>query len=70
LPQIAKFGHHHFRISKHVVDGRTCTLIHPMEEDERLDEIARMLGGEKITKVTRDHAREILNSGFNTQSNA
>jgi DNA repair protein RecN (Recombination protein N) len=61
LPQIAKFGDHHFRISKRVVDERTCTVIQPLSENDRLDEIARMLGGEKITRATLDHAREMLN---------
>jgi DNA repair protein RecN (Recombination protein N) len=60
LPQIAKFGSHHFRISKQVVDGRTCTTIRLLSADERTREVARMLGGEKITRITLDHARELL----------
>jgi DNA repair protein RecN (Recombination protein N) len=60
LPQIAKFGDHHFRISKQVSRGRTKTTILPLGKEERLKEIARMLGGEKITRATRDHARELL----------
>jgi DNA repair protein RecN (Recombination protein N) len=60
LPQIAKFGDHHFRISKQVSRGRTRTTILPLGKKERLNEIARMLGGEKITQATRDHARELL----------
>jgi DNA repair protein RecN (Recombination protein N) len=60
LPQIAKFAHHHFRISKQVHDGRTHTTIQPLSADERTAEIARMLGGEKITAVTLEHARELL----------
>jgi len=62
LPQIAKFGDHHFIISKHVSDGRTKTSINCLSIPERIDEIARMLGGEKITQATLDHAREMLNS--------
>jgi DNA repair protein RecN (Recombination protein N) len=61
LPQIAKFGHHHFRISKQVANGRTRTAITPLSADERTREIARMLGGEKITRVTLEHAKELLN---------
>jgi len=61
LPQIAKFGSHHFRISKQVADGRTRTAITPLSADERTREIARMLGGEKITRVTLEHAKELLN---------
>jgi DNA repair protein RecN (Recombination protein N) len=60
LPQIAKFGDHHFNISKSVSRGRTRTTITPLGENERIDEIARMLGGVKITQKTLDHAREML----------
>ena len=60
LAQIAKFGQHHFSISKQVVDGRTRTSIQPLSEDERPREIARMLGGEVITAATLQHARELL----------
>jgi len=60
LPQIAKFGDHHFRISKYVADGRTRTSLDPLVADGRTREIARMLGGEKITRVTLEHAKELL----------
>jgi DNA repair protein RecN (Recombination protein N) len=60
LPQIAKFGEHHFSISKHVNDGRTLTTIQPLNKKDRYKEIARMLGGEEITQTTLDHARELL----------
>ncbi len=62
LPQIAKFGDHHFSISKHVAEGRTKTSINSLSIPERIDEIARMLGGESITRATLDHAREMLDS--------
>jgi DNA repair protein RecN (Recombination protein N) len=62
LPQIAKFGDHHFNISKQVVRGRTTTTITRLTESERVTEIARMLGGEKITRATLDHAHEMLNN--------
>jgi len=62
LPQIAKFGDHHLRISKHVSGGRTKTTITPLAENERVEEIARMLGGEEITRATIAHAREMLES--------
>jgi len=60
LPQIAKFADHHYRISKSVSGGRTKTRIDPLGKNERIDELARMLGGEKITQVALDHAREML----------
>jgi DNA repair protein RecN (Recombination protein N) len=60
LPQIAKFGRHHFRISKQVHAGRTATRIEKLSTKERIHEIARMLGGEKITPKTLAHAGEML----------
>ena len=60
LPQIAKYGHHHFRIVKAVAKGRTRTTIVPLSVDERVEELARMLGGKTITAKTRAHAREML----------
>ena len=62
LPQIAKFANQHFSISKHVSDGRTKTFIKRLSGEERIKEIARMLGGEKITQATMDHAREMLDN--------
>jgi DNA repair protein RecN (Recombination protein N) len=61
LPQIAKFGRHHFRISKQVRAGRTATRIEQLSDKDRIHEIARMLGGEKITPKTLAHAGEMLN---------
>lgn len=62
LPQIAKFGDHHFRISKQVSGGRTRTFIDRLSAKDRIKEIARMLGGETITQATLDHAQEMLKS--------
>ncbi len=61
LPQIAKYGRHHFRIEKGVSKGRTRTTIAQLDPDERVEEVARMLGGEAITQTTLEHAREMLN---------
>lgn len=60
LAQIASFGRHHFKISKQIENRRTCTRITPLDDKERLEEITRMIGGEKITRATRNHAREML----------
>ena len=60
LPQIAKFGDHHFRIVKTVADGRTRTTIEPLDGPGRVEELARMLGGETIGDQTLAHARELL----------
>ncbi|MBW1893086.1 MAG: DNA repair protein RecN [Deltaproteobacteria bacterium] len=61
LAQIAKFGSNHFKISKSILGGRTRTEIEPLDKKERVKELARMMGGEKITTATMDHARELLN---------
>jgi len=60
LPQIAKFGNHHYRIFKHIENGRTITNMNSVSHEDRIKEIARMMGGEKITKATLDHAKEML----------
>lgn len=62
LPQIAKFGRSHFRIFKQIVSDRTSTVIEPLDEEERVQEIARMLGGIEMTQTTLDHAVEMLES--------
>jgi len=68
LPQIAKFGDHHFRISKQVYRGRTVTIIKPLDNKDRVKEIARMLGGVKITRATLAHAHEMLDMAANRLS--
>lgn len=60
LPQIARFGSHHFRIIKKVLEGRTTTTIQAMNSEERVHELARMLGGETLTPAAWEHARELL----------
>lgn len=62
LPQIAKFARHHFRIDKKVCAGRTATTIEHLNSESRIQEIARMLGGEKITAKTLAHAKELVMS--------
>ncbi len=65
LPQIAKFANQHYCISKHVSKGRTRTSILLLSAEDRHKEIARMLGGEKITEATLAHAREMLDKVAN-----
>ena len=60
LPQIARFGDRHFRIQKSVVNGRTRTDIAPLSHEERVNELARMLGGVELTPATLEHAREMV----------
>ncbi|MGE5790096.1 MAG: DNA repair protein RecN [Syntrophaceae bacterium] len=60
LPQIASFGQTHYRVVKSVNDGRTRTDVRSLAEDERLEEITRMLGGVEVTDKTRAAAKEML----------
>jgi DNA repair protein RecN (Recombination protein N) len=60
LPQIACYGDQHYVVRKSARKGRTFTTIQGITGEERLEEIARMLGGAKISKKTRAHAREML----------
>lgn len=60
LPQSAAFGERHLVVTKSVSGGRTRTNISPVEGEARVSEIARMLGGENLTKVVREHAKELI----------
>lgn len=60
LPQVAALGEHHLCVSKSQVNGQTLSTIVKLNEAERVEEIARMLGGIEITETTRQHAREML----------
>jgi DNA repair protein RecN (Recombination protein N) len=64
LAQIAKFGSHHFRIVKEVSNGRTSTAIYPLQAEDRILELARMLGGVKLTQATLEHAQEMFEDGM------
>lgn len=60
LAQVAAQGIHHWRVSKATVDGATYSTIEVLNQAQRVDEIARMLGGVTITDATREHALEML----------
>jgi DNA repair protein RecN (Recombination protein N) len=60
LPQIAAFADHHFRVRKDVRSGRTVTSVDRLDLPGRVEEMARMLGGEAVSGTARDHAREML----------
>ena len=63
LAQVASVADHHFKIAK-ITDGQsTRTSVNSLTKDERVEELARMLGGVKITERTRDHAAERLETG-------
>ena len=60
LPQIAGKAGSHFIVFKTVKDKRTHSSIRRLSEQERVEEIARMSSGEKITETTLKHAREMI----------
>lgn len=60
LPQVAALGKHHLRVSKSQTNGQTLSTIAKLDSAERIEEIARMLGGIEITETTRQHAKEML----------
>ena len=64
LPQSAVYGNQHFVVSKAVSGGRTRSAIRAVAGEERVREIARMLGGEKTTSVVLRHAQELLSGSM------
>jgi DNA repair protein RecN (Recombination protein N) len=61
LPQIAAKGEHHFKVFKAESKVDTVTQISLLSSEERLVEIAQMLGGNNISKSAKDHAQQLLN---------
>jgi DNA repair protein RecN (Recombination protein N) len=60
LPQIAALADSHHVVQKEIVKGQTATTVRELKARERVDEVARMLGGIKITDRTRKHAEEMV----------
>ena len=60
LPQIAGFADTHFKVTKETINGRTVVKVSELDSKGRVEEIAKMLGGEKVTDISRKHAREML----------
>jgi DNA repair protein RecN (Recombination protein N) len=63
LPQIAAMCDAHFCVSKREDDGRTVTRVDRLGPAERVEEVARMLGGEQVTAKIRAAARELIGQG-------
>ena len=61
LPQIAAKGDTHFKVYKEDVDNRTATHLVRLNDDERIVEIAQMLGGKKMSSSAIAHAKQLLN---------
>ncbi|HBN95004.1 MAG TPA: DNA repair protein RecN, partial [Firmicutes bacterium] len=65
LPVVASFGTHHYSVQKHSQGERTVVSVHLLQQDERVEELSRMLGGSTDQPVTFEHARELLKrTGF------
>jgi len=60
LPQVAAQGHHHLQVSKAINGNATHSAVQVLGDKERVEELARMLGGVEITKETRANARQML----------
>ncbi len=60
LPQVAAQGNHHLKVSKSQNSEKTVSQVQILGRAERVEEVARMLGGATITDTTRRHARELL----------
>lgn len=67
LPQIAAMADHHFCIEKRVEDNRSITDIRCLDEEESIEEVARMLGGASITENVRNNAKEMKDLARNTK---
>jgi DNA repair protein RecN (Recombination protein N) len=61
LPQVAAKGHHHLKVEKLTTKNDVSTQIQPLSSAQRIEELARMLSGTKITQQTLAHAEELLN---------
>ena len=70
LAPIAALAQHHVRVSKGVRGGRTRATVTVLDGAERVEEIARMLGGASVTAAAREHARDLLGSGSGAAANA
>jgi DNA repair protein RecN (Recombination protein N) len=62
LAPIAAHAARHLAVEKRVVRGSTRTSVRVLDEAGRVEELARMLGGERVTDTSRRHARELLRS--------
>ncbi len=69
LPQIAAMADSNYKIAKQAVDNKTVTNITQLSDNEVIEELARMLGGEDITDAVRDNAHELINTA-NTKKEA
>lgn len=68
LPQVAAMADTHLFIAKETIDGRTKTTVEALNEEEKINEISRMISGVEITELTKQHARELLQLAAKTKN--
>ena len=60
MPQVASMSDHHLLISKASDDSRTTTHVKELKNEERINEVARMISGAHVTDLTRENAKEMI----------
>lgn len=68
LPQVASFGHQHWRVGKRTEGSETLSEVVLLSEQERVEEVARLISGSTVTDSTRAHARDLLAAPLKTSS--
>ncbi|SUZ32210.1 DNA repair protein RecN [Roseibaca ekhonensis] len=66
-PQVAALGAHHWRVEKSVTDGQTLSRVVPLSAEDRVQEIARMLSGDRVTDAARAAAEDLLSAAPQSQ---
>ncbi len=65
LPQVASMSDHHLLISKASNADRTTTQVKELKDENKIDEIARMISGASVTELTRENAKEMIKQNHN-----
>ena len=68
LAQVAAFGDSHYLIQKQIEDNRTFTQVQRLDSEQRVQELARIMGGERITSTLLQNAREMLEDAAREQT--
>jgi DNA repair protein RecN (Recombination protein N) len=68
LPQVAACADHHLLVSKQAQGGGVASSVLPVEGEKRVAEVARMLGGERLSSTTLAHAKEMLGDAAATRN--
>ena len=63
LPHVAGLAHHHYQVSKNEVDGKTESTVKLLNQQQRIEELARMSGGSTITEATLEQAKSFMLAG-------